>query len=625
MKVWRIFLGILIAASTQAAQTQISTHEKPFGLIHNLDDAGIPLLVFEAPQISADKLAREKDYPMFAGVSVPVGFAYFDIAQKKQLSADSILYRVHLKVPNARQLGLVFSDLYLPEGARMYIYDITGKYHIGAFTSQNNTSHASFSTHILPTESLIIEYLYTGQADPPGFFIDELMYIFDNGPFSMHTESDKSSGACNVNVNCPEGQQWQKQKRGVARILLREGNSWYNCTGSLVNNTLQDGTPYFLTANHCGANASSSDMAVWQFYFNYEYANCSGSGNAPTNMMLTGGALLASAPINQGTDFKLLELNQTPPLSWNPYYNGWTLSSRASEWGTSIHHPSGDAKKISTYTQKLSNSTFSGGMPQGYWRVYWAESVSGHGVTEGGSSGSPIFDDLGLITGTLTGGGASCNAPHLPDYYGKFYRHWAANGESAQKRLKPWLDPLGQEPEKVFGYDPNLATNFVLLEVDPPLAGAVNGAGYYAENEQVTLEAVANEGFVFKHWEDDSQQIVSTSALYQFAMPAEEIRITAVFRDLENRIYDQALLQGIKVFPNPASKAVYVEIENHTGSIDIRLVNSLGLVVSHQTLWQHSAEIQQHKLSIQTLPEGLYFLMLTTPNQVISKPLIIKH
>ena len=35
------------------------------------------------------------------------------------------------------------------------------------------------------------------------------------------------------------------------------------CTGALVNNTAENGTPYFLTANHCLGNPNT-----WVYYFN---------------------------------------------------------------------------------------------------------------------------------------------------------------------------------------------------------------------------------------------------------------------------------------------------------------------------------------------------------------------
>jgi hypothetical protein len=66
-----------------------------------------------------------------------------------------------------------------------------------------------------------------------------------------------------------------------------------------------------------------------------------------------------------------------------------------------------------------------------------------HGVTEGGSSGSPIFSPSHQIIGTLTGGGSYCTTPTSPDYYGRMAKHWTGNfnPNPASEKLKVWLDP----------------------------------------------------------------------------------------------------------------------------------------------------------------------------------------
>ena len=55
------------------------------------------------------------------------------------------------------------------------------------------------------------------------------------------------AGACNHDVLCPLGVGWEDQINSVAMIIVGGSGS---CTGVLVNNTSNDGTPYFLSANH---------------------------------------------------------------------------------------------------------------------------------------------------------------------------------------------------------------------------------------------------------------------------------------------------------------------------------------------------------------------------------------
>ena len=108
--------------------------------------------------------------------------------------------------------------------------------------------------------------------------------------------------------------------------------------------------------------------------------------------------------------------------------------------GLCSHHPSGDIKKISTYNGTPASSTW-GSAAGSHWRVYWSATTSGKSVSEGGSSGSPMFNTAGNSVGDLTGGSSSCSAAYFPDYFGKFSYSWDQNGSNNDEQLKPWLDP----------------------------------------------------------------------------------------------------------------------------------------------------------------------------------------
>ena len=70
------------------------------------------------------------------------------------------------------------------------------------------------------------------------------------------------------------------------------------------------------------------------------------------------------------------------------------------------------------------------------------------GVTEPGSSGSPLFDNNHRIIGQLYGGAAACNGSvnnGLYDYYGRLDVSWG-NGASQ------YLDPSGGNTTTWDGY-----------------------------------------------------------------------------------------------------------------------------------------------------------------------------
>ncbi|MBW6481105.1 MAG: T9SS type A sorting domain-containing protein [Bacteroidales bacterium] len=595
---------------------QVNTGEIPTGLTYKIDNSNLSAqkYYFTPPQIS-ESLDKE---PLLRGFSIAVNSHFSENATRYDLPDNTVLWQLKILVPGAEQLGVVFADIHIPENDKLFIYETSGKYYAGAFTYKNNRDHGILSTRVLPGSELIVEYHSANdpQNHIPGFKIEELIYLFSD------PQTDKSSGPCNVNINCPEGEIWQKQKRGVARILLRSGSSWFNCSGSLVNNTLENGAPYFLTADHCGANASAADYLVWQFYFNNEYTDCTNTGNAPNNNVITGSTVLAKAPVQGGTDFKLLELDEEVPETWNPYYNGWSRSSRAAEYGVSIHHPSGDAKKISTFVTEPTTATFTGGLAGAFWRTIWAETESGHGVTEGGSSGSPLFDQNGLIIGTLTGGGASCTNPILPDFYGKFYRHWQSNGETETTSLQPWLDPENEDPLFLYGYDPNASTNFVKVDIFPALGGIVTGQGYYAENEVVRLHATANTGFTFLNWTDTLGQTLATNTSFQFTMPDKERKILANFKATEVNVPEIHAEENILVYPNPATNEVYMSFRNYQGDAEIKVFNITGNVIISESLKIYSDDYRL-RLPLKGLKPGIYFINVKAGDQISNLKLIV--
>lgn len=415
--------------------------------------------------MSEDAEDAKAGMPLRGGVTVEVNQDFFQKASLVSVKDGVHIWQYRLKAADAKALGVVFSTFWLPEAGELFVYSPDRSHVLGAIGSENNTEAQTLSTHILPGDELLLEYvekLASGAKTQALIRIGELIWVY-KGASLLYGKDLGDSDPCQVNINCPEGNNWQTQKRGVARILFRVGTSWYWCSGSLVNNTNQDGSPLFLTAEHCGGTASAADRNVWQFYFNYERPGCPNTGTPPSNM-LTGCLLRAMGPLSGGSDFQLVSLNQTPPLAWNPYFNGWSRATAASASGVGIHHPSGDAKKISTYTSPLTSAAPNIGGSQmatnSAWRVIWVQTETNHGVTEGGSSGSPLFNPQGLIVGTLSGGSSSCTSPNSPDYYGKFDYHWLSNGSTNATRLQPWLDPAGTNPTTLSGYDPNGSSTF---------------------------------------------------------------------------------------------------------------------------------------------------------------------
>jgi hypothetical protein len=415
-----------------------------YGIQLDEDKSGLPYHIAEAIPVSID-LASE------AGVYSVEG---------------STVLSLSLRVPGARGLILYYEAFNIPEGGKLFLYTPDRSFLRGAFTEKNNAGGGAFATSLSPGEEIILEYEHP-QGILPDIRIQEIGFAFRDNLFPwLAPEGFGSSQWCEVNVNCPEGAQWQDEKRGVAFILVKSGGGTYYCSGSLVNTTAYDMRPYLLTADHCGQDATALELEQWVFYFNWEASGCSNPPSEPPHDEMAGCSRLASAGGSggsiSGADFFLVMLDDSVPPQYNPYFNGWTRENIASPSGVGIHHPAGDIKKISTYTTPTYTTQW-GGTQGTHWGLRWAATVTNQGVTEGGSSGSPLFNDKGLIMGVLSGGDASCNAQNEPDLYGKISYAWN-NGPTPDRRLMEWLDPLNTGATSVSGTYGN--TVFVVADFE---------------------------------------------------------------------------------------------------------------------------------------------------------------
>jgi len=518
------------------------------------------------------------------------------------------IWRISVSCIDALALGLYFDDFHLTDGCRMFVYEETHQNVLGAYTLYNNKQSRLFSTELIPGDRLVMEI----NADPgvailPGCRISEISYVYRDFPEFLRNRG--TSDDCEVNINCPEGDNWQFQKRGVARIYVKQNSGFFWCTGSLLNNTLQNNDPFFLTADHCGSSATPEDFLQWIFYFNYEAPGCENPAVNPTPNSMTGAVKLANASTS-GSDFLLLRLSDEVPLYYEPYYNGWSIENIASPQGVTIHHPAGDIRKISTYTVPLLSSQWFS-IPNTHWEVVWSETVTNWGVTEGGSSGSPLFDSAGLIIGALTGGQASCEpdgggggtGPDQPDYYGKFSYSWDQNGSEPAQQLKYWLDPINSGVTTLTGKYDNLSAAFLastrLLLIGNTVEFTNLSSGFPISWEWTfeggipgsfsgsqPVEIKYPKGGLF-----DVRLVVSDGIDYDTLLINDYIEVWG------------------KVFPNPTSGVVKILLEDELPSlVKIEVFNVIGQKVYEEQLPDRSDP--RISVDLSSLSSGVYTIRI---------------
>ncbi|MDA3817932.1 MAG: trypsin-like peptidase domain-containing protein, partial [Prolixibacteraceae bacterium] len=322
---------------------------------------------------------------------------------------------IKLSSTNAKSIKLLFSEYSIPNGAKLFLYNNDYSQISGAFTQKNMRPDSSFAIADFPGNELIIEYYEPVNAKSSGSVIINKVSLAYRDLHEMISDDVKS--ASYNDVNCGKGLEWQIEKHAVSKYTFDEDGSSYICSGALINNSESDGTPYFLTAHHC---VSTNDAAqTITAYFNYESRGC-GLNYVDNYKTLSGAKLLTTG---DESDFTLIEFDETPPPSYQPYYAGWDRGS-SPEIAVSIHHPEGFLKKISfeddepvsyEYTIGWDNNATS--PVNSHWEVIFES-----GMTGSGSSGSPLFNENRRVIGQLHGGG------DYDSYYGKISYSWDNSG-----------------------------------------------------------------------------------------------------------------------------------------------------------------------------------------------------
>lgn len=416
----------------------------------------------------AEKSKKTGEKNLKYGFPHEVSIDYFDRAHKQNVSDNSTLYQLLIESKDAVSLNVIFDNFHLAEGTVMYLFSEDKTSFIGAYTGLNNNASNELGTELLYHDKIIIEvYEPLENQNKSKLSISRVIHGFIHLDQTFN-KALNDAGGCNIDVNCPQGDAWKIQRNSVAMLVDNSGGF---CSGAMINNTSNSLIPYFLTADHCGNSPGS-----WVFRFRWEapegQTNCgmnTNSSNGPVNMNINGGITRARYT---PSDFHLIELNSMPDTAWKVSFAGWDRTGKKAVSGAGIHHPKGDIKKIS-----LSNSEYAA-VPYltgnaNHWKVLWAA-----GVTEGGSSGSPLFNQNRRIVGQLQGGASVCGGQDLSDYYGMFSVSWEGGG-TATSRLKNWLDPDSTGAEVI---NANVLQNF-----DPFLLDKI--LGIEAVNCQSSLQA----------------------------------------------------------------------------------------------------------------------------------------
>jgi hypothetical protein len=205
--------------------------------------------------------------------------------------------------------------------------------------------------------------------------------------------------SCTENYSCNATTANQGPAHATVAVLVADQ---YQCTGTLLNNTRNDFTPYVLTARHCengvlggGAPQAASSITVY-----WDAVTPCGAtlgsiydGTAPAQ----GGA----TTIVEQQDAWLVQLDAAPVVN-DAFWAGWDATGGVFVGGYSIHHALGYNKQYAGWygqalAQTISRQTLNIGYDSNLWGL-----VNQVGSVGAGASGGAVFDPNNRVVGSAT-------------------------------------------------------------------------------------------------------------------------------------------------------------------------------------------------------------------------------
>ncbi len=466
-----ILAGLLGAHPASAQQQEVPPSRRASTL---QDRAQLP--VHSLTAVDAERLRKEDRQrageirPYRYGVVRHVNLTPQRNGTWERLDSGNWVWRTRVFSRDAHSLSVGFTTFELPEGARVFLHGPGEERVRGSYTAEDATNGQHWTPHVRGAE-IVVELVVPDDAREAvnltvGRVVHAYRPLHPSRAASDASDIQPKSGSCNVDVACDPADPWRDQVQSVASYSFTSGSFGFVCSGALVNNTAQDLTPYFLTAEHCISTSEEASSMV--FYWNFESPTCRTPGSLASGQpasddrsdQTSSGAVLRATYGNAARtgniagrpDIALVEIDDVIPPSYDVFFAGWSQAEDAPAEGVSIHHPNGDAKRIAIDADSLSITDYAAfGNQESTHFLIEAWEV---GTTEGGSSGAPLFNPNGRIVGVLSGGSAGCTGSgednDRPDWYGRFAPAWNG-GASPSSQLSAWLDPTGTNPEGVAG------------------------------------------------------------------------------------------------------------------------------------------------------------------------------
>lgn len=646
------------------------------------DEHAIETMVLPVPNVdSVLRIEQELDAkgitrPFRFGINIPISFSMTDHGTIDELENGGRLWRMKFICPGAHSVNFMLRRFTSISGMFLYTYNSQKNAIDGPWYDINTRAGKRLGIFPVTGNTATVEvYLPPNAGTNAELIFESVIYGFRQTDFAepqtLKKKNTIQSTDCQRDVNCSEGDDWCRQKYSVALVLLESGLAW--CSGSLLNNMMENFTPYFLTAFHCldGTHGNGTltetektQVADWSFKFGRINEVCQVNGLLPSYNY--SGATFKAAW--NGTDFALLQLIQQP-VSGTPnfpdvYFNGWDKSGAIPDNTISLHHPEGRAMKIAVdndppticgdmraYTDiSQCNATSPSGTE--FWRIY-----PDVGALQDGSSGAPLFDPVGRVIGQVSHGCNPCNDDHN-EKFGRFAESWVGGGHD-DDGLRHWLDEFGILSGDVlngihldnleYGYTYSGTGAQYHNAYDGMRVGSgdngLGGVNWWTVTSGVTLDVKAGRSIRVLPCSriasgSETRLFIANSTCSDVVLNSdpeskyEECTISGINHEHQEKrtIHDTSLAFNglsngtLEVIPNPSDGMITIRYSIQvTGKVQVNIFNLFGQRISTVFEGEQAQGMHALKFDVSDQGSGVYFVQLRTPTGVITKSMVVSR
>ena len=219
----------------------------------------------------------------------------------------------------------------------------------------------------------------------------------DNPHYRQLVGQSTSSGSCTLNYSCQAVAANQGPANATVAIIV---NNEYQCTGTLLNDTQSDGTPYVLTARHCENGELGGGLPQIAASVTVYWDAVTPCGQTLASIY-NGNAVTQSGAVTvvEQQDAWLIRLYDFPAAA-DAYYAGWDATGGVFSNGYSIHHALGfDKQYVEWYGQAITDNISAATLKVGYPSTFWGV-VNQAGSVGAGASGGALFDSNNRVVGS---------------------------------------------------------------------------------------------------------------------------------------------------------------------------------------------------------------------------------